>query len=51
LLPWRRLGYGQVIGTRGRIITVSVSFSLIVVPLTLLSAYLLLSKPRVAKPA
>jgi hypothetical protein len=51
LLRSPHIRYGQDKGPKGRIVTVSVSFSLIVIPLTLLSAYLILVKPRVAKPA
>ena len=46
LLRSPHVRYGDDQGTKGRIITVSVSFTLVVIPLTLLSAYLLLSKPR-----
>ena len=46
LLRSPHVRYGEDKGTKGRIITVSVSFTLVVIPLTLLSAYLLLSKPR-----
>ena len=49
LLRSPHVRYGDDQGTKGRIITVSVSFTLVVIPLTLLSAWLLLGKPRAKK--